>query len=631
MATSSDSSMTVCLEPQMTITDLSLEGLPSQANTVSTMSQKSTQSFQASASSEAATESFIDSGYNSWSSTPDGNRSASSKAGWSQGGSNPFQLFRKKKISFFDKEVDKPTRERFKTIQTYLEGLVLGQLRAHLKPGTKYSPMSIRLAMMGISEDEARPHIVILCQPTHKSLIRGFVKQIIVTDICRPRQTGVPCFEVVVLGNAPRLHLGISDIEVIADTECILGRSQNTLCGVPISFRHPSGQRRNATLGGVIKVVTASGGIELFGMTAGHALHQWKHGEPLQQDDAVSIESNQPNAPHPGTPAWSSDDDGDDDDDTDIEIDFSNLGFEKFPETTNHIVSRQWNFDKTTVLGRTIKNGSTKKCYDWALFQPMDFRKGFAMNHIPTDGVEGKAELKVSQHRPGEINNRPVFVLSGSTNCKRGNILSEPGRFLGDGEEFIDTFMITINDSLGIQDGDSGSWVVDARNFKVYGQLVASDVLGDGYVVPMVDIMDDIKSQLGAQIVGLPDLVDIYGTLEMAEGSISSQGLSESPPTRPRDHLVGLNRRSNYFTLDPRPYDSGYSSGDQSSKAYRYQFHDSGYTSLSSSPAETPSTFRGTTRIEPQVPQEFQGPRPSRLRRLFSEWREKWRQNRMKG
>lgn len=57
----------------------------------------------------------------------------------------------------------------------------------------------------------------------------------------------------------------------------------------------------------------------------------------------------------------------------------------------------------------------------------------------------------------------------------------------------------------GIVQGDSGSWVVDAVTYKVYGHLIGQDMFGDGYVIPLASTFRDIAQVLGAKSVKLPN------------------------------------------------------------------------------------------------------------------------------
>ena len=58
--------------------------------------------------------------------------------------------------------------------------------------------------------------------------------------------------------------------------------------------------------------------------------------------------------------------------------------------------------------------------------------------------------------------------------------------------------------STALKPGDSGAWVVDDTTNEVYGHVVASDVFGVAYVVPINDIFEDIKRRLSLEVVGLP-------------------------------------------------------------------------------------------------------------------------------
>ena len=57
--------------------------------------------------------------------------------------------------------------------------------------------------------------------------------------------------------------------------------------------------------------------------------------------------------------------------------------------------------------------------------------------------------------------------------------------------------------------GDCGSWVVDPSTFEVYGHVVASDAMGDTYVVPLDATLRDMERKLEAA-VSLPTEADIH-------------------------------------------------------------------------------------------------------------------------
>ncbi|KAI0474209.1 hypothetical protein F4859DRAFT_482265 [Xylaria cf. heliscus] len=480
--------------------------------------------------SETPTGNFTDSGYGSLSTTPREKPLGIDIVNPLRGTTIPLLFLKKKKLVFIDKPTDQPTRDRFKTIQPYFEKLLLEEIRGHQKPGTKYKPISTRLAMMGTSENDAQPHIAILCQPEQKRLIQAFIKKDIVVDIYRPKDLGVPTFDVIVVGNAPRLRRSKSNIEVVTDVENLPATPRDTLCGIPISFQDPSGQRRNATCGGIIKVVTARGSIELLGITAGHMLREWDDDSDENTSVARSPQTNDPVASpllHDCASlidSFTTTNETDEDEDDESESDY--VPFNGLPSTLANDGVRLWDFQNLTTLGKVFdvsKEESTRsasRCYDWVLFRPILYN----MNQVPANP---SAQLRICDKRPGTVENRPVIVLSSSSSYKVGSILSDPGRILLGGEEFIDTFMVSMSEEQGIRDGDSGSWVVDATLFEVYGQLVASDMFGSGYVIPMTDILNDVKSQIGARTVELPSFIDILHARTIAEEGRSARNANE--------------------------------------------------------------------------------------------------------
>lgn len=58
--------------------------------------------------------------------------------------------------------------------------------------------------------------------------------------------------------------------------------------------------------------------------------------------------------------------------------------------------------------------------------------------------------------------------------------------------------------ALGVVDGDCGSVIVNQQTFQVYGHVVATNPIGEAYVVPLENTFDQIKEALGAKKVALP-------------------------------------------------------------------------------------------------------------------------------
>ena len=53
----------------------------------------------------------------------------------------------------------------------------------------------------------------------------------------------------------------------------------------------------------------------------------------------------------------------------------------------------------------------------------------------------------------------------------------------------------------------------------LYGHVVASDVFGRGYVVPISDTFEDIKNRLSAESVSLPSKDDIIAFYKRLKGN----------------------------------------------------------------------------------------------------------------
>lgn len=75
---------------------------------------------------------------------------------------------------------------------------------------------------------------------------------------------------------------------------------------------------------------------------------------------------------------------------------------------------------------------------------------------------------------------------------------------------------------IGLFPGDSGAWVVEAHTSKVYGHLIASDSMGDGYMISLHDTLESIRDATGADVVDLATSIDVAckrGVVGPSEGS----------------------------------------------------------------------------------------------------------------
>ncbi|KAI0894143.1 hypothetical protein F4806DRAFT_132327 [Annulohypoxylon nitens] len=489
-----------------------------------------------SASTVTGFEGTKDSGYSSQSTTPSSNASAGGET------NNLFSsiLFPQKK-PLFNVNVDEATEERFKIVQGHFEKLLLEYVREHQPVGAKYKPMSTRLIMIGTSSSDAVPHLVVFCQPKQKRLVEQFATSHIIKDICQPPDPGVPSFKIKVIGKGPKLRLKNSQVEVTVDNVIPIWH-RDTLCGTPIQFTRLC-DKRNATFGGIIKVVTEKGDVKLYGVTAGHAVEEWDNNEfesSLEGTDDHGDDTEQP------TP-----------EDSDMDMDLFMIDIP--PEVGSDDGKESWHFAEPLVLGSIITHASAPttdaihhndQCYDWALFETSVYKS----NHLPYCLVPEIPEVVLSQREPGTTGDRTIYMISDS-GFKWGQLTSTPGRILlGSGEEFVTTYMLMIHDEPGICDGDSGSWVIDNCTYEVYGHLVASDVFGSGYVIPLKAIFADIKQRLRAELVALPTVADVKQAQKDADQSAKNTSSTLGFPEKTTYSRISRK------TVSELSNDSGYSS-----------------------------------------------------------------------
>ena len=126
---------------------------------------------------------------------------------------------------------------------------------------------------------------------------------------------------------------------------------------------------------------------------------------------------------------------------------------------------------------------------------------------------------------------------------------------------------------LVLNAGDCGSWVVDPLTCEVYGHVVASDAMGDTYVVPLQSTLRDMEERLGAA-VSLPTEADIH-TWHKRQSQATTQQVA-----------VPIARRKR-FALD----DSTINSAESSSETQKIAGHTSSQAStrLVSSAVKAPA------------------------------------------
>lgn len=381
----------------------------------------------------------------------------------------PTRGFRKrdKVVPFLDKEVDEPTKLRFQDVKPHFDKLLLEHVLQSSKPGTRYTPISTRLIMMGTRSENASAYIIVFCQPEQKDTIRRFVRGANIQTLCGVGDDGVPPLKIAVSDIAPRLRLAV-DVMIDASQEAMAGSQKTTLCGTPIQLKHSSGMKRNATFGGFVKILTDKGEIRIFGITAAHPVLELdvekrsmasdlQASEKCSNDSKVHVAST---LDRMGLELASSEleDDGsaeerphcsDEDDDEDISLDC--FIQQDGPQRTLQPDGKTWIFQTPCSIGSIIYPkfpqqssacDSKRQCYDWALFETFNYEA----NKL---SVEPKATITLSDKMPGATGTRPIYLISAS-GVKEGQLSPCSGSIVLDfGTEFVDTYLVTMTGEQG--------------------------------------------------------------------------------------------------------------------------------------------------------------------------------------
>ncbi|KAK0646937.1 hypothetical protein B0T16DRAFT_414482 [Cercophora newfieldiana] len=493
----------------------------------------------------------VDSGYNSLTATPATDASSEKSSGRfklfpnegdDEAESCTRRLFSPRSdLDCFEKPLDDGTLRWFETTAPRIEQLLVEFLksgRRFLSP--KFKPIAVRLMVLGRSEASARPHLVVFSPPKGSKKIEKFFAREEVKDLLCPSGGFAPVSVIVTAHTTGFLMCLISDVKALCSSDRARHRPRHTLCGLPITVNS-----RLMTLGGIVRVLVSAGNNEteskLYGLTAGHFIDglddEGDDDEPEDSDEESESDAHTVNE----DPVYDA-----------PEVRPLNLPLFT-PET------RPWEWSESMTLGNILELGGTGDAspdLDWSLIHMNCLLPNFldSMSMGLSDGNYRMADLTAprsidsnsSSALPPLSNtaSRNVVVVSGTRGLQRGRLQNSPTRvMLGRSETFSNAYILKLETGV-VGPGDSGSWVVDPCTSEVLGHVVAKDVFGDAYVIPMTDILNDIKSRLGCIDVGLPSSLDVFAeatTLKCLSGTLSS------PPGSPKTP-----------TLDCSPADSGY-------------------------------------------------------------------------
>jgi hypothetical protein len=199
---------------------------------------------------------------------------------------------KKTKLLHFEKDIPRLTQNRFEDLrELHADNLI--KLTRGL---SRCRGILMSLKVLGENESTAAPWVFIQCDKAIAGKVRRFFKQPFVESDFKPAHPNAhtPNFEVYVY-EMPPLALGSnSQCPPIARPDPYDTRETpelyfkekipGSLCGSKIIVSS-SGQRRSATIGGLVSIQWKSGDCQLLGLTACHFLAQEQHLEDLEEEE----------------------------------------------------------------------------------------------------------------------------------------------------------------------------------------------------------------------------------------------------------------------------------------------------------------------------------------------------------
>ncbi|KAM0143172.1 hypothetical protein ACHAP3_001303 [Botrytis cinerea] len=148
---------------------------------------------------------------------------------------------------------------------------------------------------------------------------------------------------------------------------------------------------------------------------------------------------------------------------------------------------------------------TTTAYLDWAL---IEFDDGYyeRPNALFSQDDPAKPKFLETLSAAPKTSEVKIFMISGVSGTRKGVLLSSSSYIGGKpSENLCQAWNVILSDSSGVIDGDCGSLVVDQETLEVYGHVVASNPLGEAYVVPLRNTFHQISTAFGAKDLSLPN------------------------------------------------------------------------------------------------------------------------------
>ncbi|KAL3417855.1 hypothetical protein PVAG01_10864 [Phlyctema vagabunda] len=437
-------------------------------------------------------------------------------------------------LKLFNLPIAQAVQDRFDDLNELFSDRLIRYLA---KERVGLTGISIRLRTLGASEETAVPWVLVQCDKSAGKRVRKFFSQ---PDVKREYQAdatlGLPRLPVYILERPPRALAACDQLSIYGDR---LDHLSPTLCGSVISIGD-FGNRRAATIGGLIKVQMSEKEFLLYGMTAGHAVVPY---EKYAEDSEEELD----------------DDTSSDDDDFETEVEIFEEDDEEYevgyeldilpPCETEATIDLDFRSDESPKIGclahfsRNSMHDRTNT--DWALVN-LDLPSLYLPNMLTQRGSRAISSAtqkdivlpsaSCSKHNNGS---KKVRVLGGVSGNQFGILtMSASLVLLAPSKVFIRTHSLVLPGNQALQAGDSGSWVVDADSGVLYGHVVASDASGEVHVMPISDTLQHMEEQLLPECISLPTREDVG--LWQAQYSLTTPDIPLVFPIDDHNHLQKL-------------------------------------------------------------------------------------------
>jgi hypothetical protein len=168
-------------------------------------------------------------------------------------------------MRIFNQEVEDAVIARFNAISDTVQPALIQNLR---KGRHEFRPLGIQLLVLGCSEHDARPWIVVLCPEPVKKRVTIFFQEDFARRVCSANGPDEISFEVAVVGRPLRPTASEGPIQIFGETQPL---DSHVLWRPRIGLTH-SGKSHYARVGGFVCARDARGTSTVYGLTAGHIL-----------------------------------------------------------------------------------------------------------------------------------------------------------------------------------------------------------------------------------------------------------------------------------------------------------------------------------------------------------------------